>query len=456
MLRYNNTLRSILRLMLMRLIKFFTLFLGLACVCSGLSSCTLFNGGRQDTGNGTPAVISSITPVLTVPAVAHASTYAYVAGNQLWTALDGAAPKRITSFDDRATPDVYWHIPVWSSGDRYLAVIVSAQPASQGGGGCPGPQFGANGALYVLDTASMSLHKLTVSADGSDAQTSGAQSGYWQTFFWEDATHLLAWYNGAATAKGATAGLYRYDLDSQTLTRVLPLASLGLTTLFDQQAPKSTSYLLGLRYSQGYLYYQEVMQPYTANSKLLIQRISLARTGATPQSVLVQGLGGWCPSAASTNSSTYVEPGWDIASNGRLLVAQMVDQNGSSVETLDLISGQSAQIFAQLPTSALSHDLTLAWSPSAQAVAASESHAFSQDGPFSTTLAQPESLWRYMPTGAGQIAWRPDGQAFSLQDLDLVTAPTTNVLPGPYMYQMDQSSQQGILLLSSASDFAWG
>jgi hypothetical protein len=436
-----------------RLINFFGLLLGLILVCAGLASCaSLFAGVRQDTGSGTPALLSTATSLPTVPAGERGSTYAYIAGNQLWIVLSGVAPQKITSFDDSATPNVYWHTPAWSPDDHYLAVIVSAQPANEGGGGCPGPQFGANGALYLLNTTSLSLSKLTVPADSGDALARNPQNGYWQAVFWQDASHLLAWYNGAPTANSARAGLYRYDLGAHTLTRVLTLSSMGLTTLFNQQAPSSAPLLLGLRYSQGYLYYQEVLQPYTASSRLLIRRISLARTGVGSQTMLIQGQEGWCASPPAP----YVEPGWDIASHNLLLVAQVIDQNGSRVETFDLASGKSTPIFTHLPATASGQDLTLAWSPSAQIVAAAESHAFSQDGPFCATLAQPESLLSYTPAGAGQIAWRPDGQAFTLQDSDLVAASVTSAPSGPYMYQVEQSDQQGTLLLIGASDFAWG
>lgn len=419
-----------------------------------LSGCALFRGVGQDTGNGTPAVLSTATPLPTAPASARGSTYAYIAANQLWVAFNGAPPQKITNFANDSTLNIYWHPLVWSSHAHYLAVIVSSQPVGGGGGGCPGPQFGVNGALYVLDTSSMSLSKLVVPADASDEQAQKPQNGYWQTFFWQDETHLLAWYNGAsAGVSNSAAGLYRYDLKAHTLTRVLTLESLGLATLFNQNISAKTPLLLSLRYSQGYLYYQEVLQPFTKQSELVIQRISLIQKGTVAQSVLTQSSTGWCASS----SSTYLKPGWDVAPDGHSVIAQIVTGEAqSNVRMLDLVNEKSIKLFAGLPVATSAHDLILAWSPSAQAVVASESHAFSQDGPFCVYLAEIDRLLAYKPAGTGEIVWRPDGQAFTLQNTDLTTTSATHTLPGPYIYQIDQSTQQAQLLLNGANGFAWG
>ncbi len=431
----------------MRLLRGLGLVCGLVLLLAGLVGCDLLQG-VQDTGTGTPAVIS--TPVATVPAGELGSTYAYISGNQLWVALRGGRPRQMTSFADSSTPDVYWHIPAWSAGDRYLAVIVDAEATGEGGGGCPGPQFGANGALYVLDTTSMRLNKLTVPADPLAGKP---QNGYWQSVFWQDATHLLAWYNGAPTANNAAAGLYRYDVQTHSLARLLTSANLGVTTLFSQQVTSGEPILLGLRYSQGYLYYQEVQHPFSAQSELLIGRISLTH-GGTGQTVFVQGNVAWCTSAPSP----YIEPGWDIAPDGQRVVAQVVNPGKSGVEMFSFSSGQSARIFADLPVAAFGHDLTLAWSPNAQAIAAAESHAFSQDGPFCVLLARPGGTQSYTPAYAGQIAWRPDSQAFTLQNPDLVAAPATNTPVDSLEYIAGQNGQKapGIVLLMGARDFAWG
>src|SRR5205807_3388382 len=134
-------------------------------------------------------------------------------------------------------------------------------------GGFPGPQFGENGALYVMDTGSGQLTKVNVSADQADPQARNSQSGYWQQVFWQDTTHLLAWYNGASSNSNQNAGLYRYNLATKTLNPVLFLKDLGVTTLFGTDTEKGLPLLLSTRYGQGNLYYQEVLHPYTAQSE---------------------------------------------------------------------------------------------------------------------------------------------------------------------------------------------
>src|SRR5437879_2025593 len=88
--------------------------------------------GTQNTGNGTPAVV-----IPTVAAKELGASYAYISNNQLWVAARGASARQITHFDESTTPDVFWHTPTWSADERHLAAIVDAQPAGEGGGGCP-------------------------------------------------------------------------------------------------------------------------------------------------------------------------------------------------------------------------------------------------------------------------------------------------------------------------------
>src|SRR5450759_820094 len=130
--------------------------LAMALVTVLLASCGSFGvgaipSGTPNLGNGTLAVIPSPSPTkqaipLASPA-ALSGTYAFVRNNQLWLALHGAKAARVTSFDFTNLPDVSWHQPVWSPGDGLLAFIMNARPAGQGGGGCPAPDYGANGAL---------------------------------------------------------------------------------------------------------------------------------------------------------------------------------------------------------------------------------------------------------------------------------------------------------------------
>ena len=112
----------------MRLYKAISISLSLCLVLVVLSSCDLLEGIRTNKGTGTPAVIQ--TPVSVVPDSDRGNTYAYIASNQLWMVKKGAKASQVTHFDNKATPNVYWHVPLWSPTQQYLAAIVSAQPAS--------------------------------------------------------------------------------------------------------------------------------------------------------------------------------------------------------------------------------------------------------------------------------------------------------------------------------------
>ena len=366
--------------------------------------------GTPDHGNGTPAVIPSPSsthpPIVTAPPSEVGATYAYVHANQLWIALHGAQPVQVTSFNVSGLPDVSWHQPVWSPDDHFLAFILNARPAGQGGGGCPAPDFGANGALYLLNTGTLHLTRLVVPADSGDPLASSPHNGYWQYVFWEDATHLLAWYNGTIGKTSSTAGLYRYDLTKSSLTQVVPLSSLGVATLFNAQ--KNAPLLLSMRYSSGQLYYQVVTHPFTQQSQLTIYRHSVDHPGMSSSMVQTMGSEAWC---SPQQSGPYIKPGWDISPDGAQLVAQMIGASGStaaasSVQVLNLSDNSTTALFAQLPASMLARDLVLTWGPDSQSVVATQAHLLSQDGPYSATLANPAGMQQYAPNAAGLVAWR--------------------------------------------------
>ena len=430
-----------------RLFTMVGIFLGLTLVLCGFASCDLMEGVRNY-GSGTPAVM----PAATAPASQRGTTYAYVSKNQIWTVLSGGKPRQVSHFDTGDTPDIYWHIPAWSQDDRYLAIIVNAQPTTEGGGGCPGTPFGMEGVLYVFDMVSQLMTQVSLPADKTPVSAKIPQNGYWQSLFWQDTTHLLAWYNGPKTASDTTAGLYSYDMASGKLTQTLTASALGVTPLFNQRASASTPLLLSMRYSQNTLYYQQVTQPFSANSQLLIKSVALDQKGAAPKTVLDQGHESWCKNM----SAVYSLPGWDVSPDGQRALAQKVDQQKSTIEMLSMGSGQVFTIFQALPAAVLSHDLVMSWNSTGEAMAVSEVHAFDQNGPFSMLLAQPDKMTSYTPASAGQISWRPDGGAFTLQDPDLASA--TEAPPGPYNYQVNQQGQSGqaTLLLSGARNFTWG
>lgn len=411
--------------------------------------------GTPDLGNGTPAVISTSSPirqpVVTAPPSALGATYAFVHQDQLWIALHGAQPVQVTSFNVTNLPDVSWHQPVWSPDDHFLAFIMNARPAGQGGGGCPAPDFGANGALYLLNTSTLHLTQLVVPADSGDPLASSPHNGYWQYIFWQDATHLLAWYNGIIGKTSSTAGLYRYDLTRNALTQVVPLSSLGVATLFSDQ--KNAQLLISMRYSSGQLYYQAVTHPFAQQSQLTIYRHSVDHPGMASSIVLNTGSEAWC---SPRQSGPYIKPGWDISADGAQVVAQMIGVSGStsatsSIQALNLSDNSTTALFAQLPASMLAHDLVLTWGPDSQAVVATQAHLLSQDGPYSATLANPAAMQQYAPGVAGLVAWRTDSAAFALQSSD-----TTDVTDAAQVYVFNTGEAQGQLLLTNVRDFVWG
>jgi hypothetical protein len=418
--------------------------------------------GTPDTGDGTPSVLSTATAAPSLPmasADVAGANYAFVRDNQLWVALNRAAPRQVTHFDYSTQPEVFWHQPLWSPGDHFLAFITDAVPTGLGGGGCPAPDFGANGALYLMDAQSGQFTQIQWPTVNSNVQMSGKpHNDSWQYIFWEDATHLLAWYNGTpgqpitSSTTGNTAGLYRYDVNTHALTQVIALRSLGVATLFAPQ--QNAPLLLSLRYSNEQLFYQVVVHPFGQQSQLVIYRRSLQQVQAHSSEVLTIGSEAWCATPAG---EAFEQPGWDVSPDGEQVVSQIIvaaAKSGASVGTIqvvDLKDGATTTLFRQAPADFLGHDIRLAWGPDSQTVVASAYHPLSQDGPYSATLANPESMQQYTPMAAGPLVWRPDSKAFALQNTDMLDVSTPSDI-----YVFLTGDTHGRILLTNAREFSWG
>ena len=423
-----------------------------SCAASGVGTIP---SGTPSLGNGTLAVIPSPSPTKQVIPVASpealSGTYVFVRDNQLWVALRGAKAVQVTSFDFTGVPDVSWHMPVWSPGDGFLAFIMNARPAGQGGGGCPAPDYGANGALYILNTHTMRLTQVMVPADKGDALASSTHNGYWQYVFWQDATHILAWYNGVVGQTSNTAGLYRYDVTTAALSQVISLQQLGVSTLFN--AVPNAPLLLSMRYSGGQLYYQVVTHPFEQHSQLTIYRHSVVQPSQARVQVLDMGSEAWC---GSQQGSAFVYPGWDVSPDGQQLAAQVLQSGNSgsptgSIETRNILDNSPTGLLAQLPAAMLAHDLVLTWGPDSQSLVATGAYSYSQNGPYSATLANPSGIQTYTPGAAGMVAWKPDSSAFALQSTD-----STDVSGTGQIYLFQTGSGQGQLLFTNTRDFVWG
>ncbi|GAC1389055.1 MAG: hypothetical protein NVS4B11_06600 [Ktedonobacteraceae bacterium] len=410
--------------------------------------------GTPDHGSGTSAVLATTTSsaqnVSSAPAGTLGSAYAFVRKDQLWVALHSAKPAQVTNFDYSNSPTVFWHQPLWSSDDAYIALITTAGPTGLGGGGCPAPDYGANGALYVMNTKTQQFTQMALPAVSKDVQMSGApRMDSWQYAFWEDTTHLLAWYNSGPGKTGT--GLYRYDINTQTLSQVLSVHALGAATLFDPQ--KGLPLLLSLRYSSEQLFYQVVVHPFEQQSQIVLYSHSLTHPETQSKQLLQMGSEPWC---ATPQGGAFVKPGWDVAPDGQQLVAQMITATGSSqavgtVQALNLNDHSTTGLFAQVPTDVLSQDIALTWGPDSQTVVATAYHMLAQSSPYTASLANPTAVQQYAPNLVGQVTWRTDSTAFVLQSTE---ALDTTTAPDVYVFLLGDT--HGQMLLADAHDFTWG
>jgi hypothetical protein len=435
------------------------LFLVLPLLIVLLASCVkpgvgTIPSGTPNVGDGTPAVI----PATAQPSVLNAAPsiagryYAFVRDNQLWAAIDGAKPVQITHFNYAQLPDVFWHVPEWSANDHSIAFIMAARQVGQGGGGCPAPDYGANGGLYLFNTATHQLNAITIAANPKSAATSSPQQNDWQYAFWEDSTHLLAWYNGLEGKASSAAGLYRYDLSNNTLMQVLPLSSLGVSTLFNAQPGQPL--LLSMRYSNEELYYQVVQHPFEQQSQFVIYRHSIIQTGTQSSIVMQTGVESWC---AGQQESAFVEPGWDISPDGEQLAAQVITasdatQGLSSVSVYNLSDSATTALFRQAGSAIMDHDIDLSWGPDSQSLVATARNATNaREAVYSASLSNPTAETNYEPGIAGQVTWRPDGADFALTNSNAGEETTASNV---YVFAPDTA--RGTLLLTNAQNFAWG
>jgi hypothetical protein len=301
-----------------------------------------------------------------------------------------------------------------------------------------------------MNTETKQFTQVTFPSVHTSIQMSGnPRNDNWQYAFWEDATHLLAWYNGVPGKTDVRAGLYRYDVGTETLKQVIPVSALGVASLFTPQKEKPL--LLSLRYSNEQLFYQIVVHPFEQQSELVIYRHSVLHPEVQSSILLHMGTEPWC---AKPQSSSFVKPGWDVSPDGEQLVAQMIAASGpaqgvGTVQVLSLNDGSTTGLFTQAPTQLLDHDLTLTWGPDSQTIVATAAHAVDQGGPYTASLANPAAMQQYIPNAAGSVAWRPDSSAFALQSTE-----TVDTVPNVYVFLMGDT--HGRLLLTDARDFTWG
>jgi hypothetical protein len=161
----------------------------------------------------------------------------------------------------------------------------------------------------------------------------------------------------------------------------------------------------------------------------------------------------WC---GSQQGSAFVYPGWDVSPDGQQLTAQVVQSvntgsTTSSIMTRNILDDSPTGLLDQLPSAMLAHDLVLTWGPDSQSLVATEAHLYSQEGPYSATLANPAGMQTYAPGAAGPVSWKPDSSAFALQSVDV-----TDVTDAGQIYLFTTGESQGQLLVTNARDFVWG
>lgn len=389
------------------------------------------------------------------------TSYAFVRQDQLWVSFNGRNPIQVTHINYSSlgsVPNIFWGQPLWSPGDGFIAFILKAFPGYFDDlGACPpGIDYANPGALYVLNTRTLQLTRVVLTSMSGYPADNDPLKGFWQHLFWEDATHLLA--SSSPPQSNTNGSLFRYDLNTKTLSEVIPAGSLKPFGIL-----ANNLIWFPLRYSSGQLFYQ-VIEADPINSKnilFVIYRHStlhpelpstkVLETGSEP--IPVVGGTNVGPSAACP---LITNPGWDISPDGKRLVAQMLltdnaDHVTSSIRVLNLADGSMEALFGQVSSNVLTGDLTLTWGPDNQSVLLSSWS--SQVGPYSATLVQPAQSQAYPPDTIGHVVWRSDGSVFALFQFQWIgMGPNSEAT----VYMCTQGKPDRRLFLMNAQNFAWG
>lgn len=434
---------------------FLMLLLFVLASCGSLQKVGTIPRGTPDIGNGTPAVLPTISATLpsvgSAPTSETGSTYAFVRNQQLMLALQNKSVRQITDFNYTDLPNVSWQTPLWSPGDHFLAFIMSARKSGMGGGGCPGPDDSVGG-LYVLNVQTNQMVQITLAQIQAPIQVNmqnmQPHSDNWQYANWEDATHLLAWYNGDGGNTGNAPGFYRYDLNTHTIALVIPLHMIGAQS--DADVKQGIPFVLSVRYRSGQLFYEAVTYPYEQQGRIAIYARSVTKPEQQSTKLFDVGPEVWCSMQAD---SPYIFPGWDVSPDGEQVVVQTML---GSVQVMHVTDHSTTGLFSDVPTSVLSHDVQVTWAPDNQTVVLSQSSAQAEDGLYAASLADPVLTQHYMPSLTGQVTWRSDSTAFVLQSGQNTQPEGGNRSQPQNVYIFAKGDTHGLLLVANACDFTWG
>ena len=427
-----------------------------------LSSC------GSSSANNTPTPDTTVTHSDGSPVVkpTHTTTpstvtsYAFVRQGQLWISLSGRNPVQATHFDYSSAgtnPNIFFGQPLWFANDRFVAFTLKALAVGLGGGGCGfDGDYGRSGELFVLDTTSMQLEQISVPGEQSTVGSNSSYNGYWEYLFSEDATHLLAWHNDSGLK--SAGGLYRYDLNTYSLTLTIPSSNVPGADNHEAWYP--------MRYSSGQLYYENMTPAYGNNTVFTIYSQSLSNPGMPSTKVFDVGSEPFCASQGNNPpvSGPFIEPGWDVSIDGKYLVIQTMITNGStttgSVKVLMLSTGKTLAIFAQAPIQVLNQDASLSWSPDSQTVVLKSLGLPSlQIMMYSAALSSPTVMQTYNTKDIASssdnhmvhMIWQGDGGVFAI-----CSSQQFHLISGVNVYKFRAGQPNGTLLLANALNFAWG
>ncbi|GCE10693.1 hypothetical protein KTT_05520 [Tengunoibacter tsumagoiensis] len=338
--------------------------------------------------------------------------------------MNGAQPVQATHLGQAVSTRAkfFWGPLYWFNDNRDLAFTLDIIDGPMGGTSCGPLAYGNDKALFILDTATMQLTQVHVPGDLTQGVSGSPYTGHWMFFFPEDNTHLLAWHSHISyQGESSQGGLYRYDITSQQSTLIIPTDALsGLNH------GKNETWL-DMRYANNNLFYETVTpQDAEGNGHFVIYQHSVSQPSSPDNQVLDLGAERLCgPNMTPGPRGQFQLPGWDIAPDGKSIVAQMLTGSDmlnpvGKVQLIDLQTHQANNLFTTLSADILNQDVQLFWSPDSKQIVLGQDAYAHGPGIYSLNVTQPDQLQNYhvhAPASAAgpiDVAWYANSQTFAL------------------------------------------
>jgi hypothetical protein len=270
------------------------------------------------------------------------------------------------------------------------------------------------------------MQTTTITTSGPTTSQQIPLDGSWSTLTAQDDTHLLAWLDGRS--------MYQYDFTTQTMSLLISRSAL----------PAFQGSVFSQAVRNGRLYYGIISRP-DASEKSHLAIYSRPLSGGSASNTLVFDAGSETICSFTQQNGPITNLSWDISPDGTHLVTVAIDATNAqgTVKLVNLKNGNTTTpIFTQVPANegVNSGAIMLSWSPDNQHILLESYKTL-----YTSSVSSPSSTQTYQTQYPQHVSWNTAGSAFATDNIRTKSVQ---------MYTIGTSNGQ--VLLTNASDFAWG